>query len=206
MSYIQQRSWADSFNDQLKIEAGEFIYANRLLDIQTRLGTQNEDMRLGVDAVSSFDNITWAYRVRKSGASAYFNNEFTLRYREFDKLLDGNFAQYMIYALEDKANPLQLHKVKLIDMNLAAEQINADEDLKDKILATEISYSANQNSFLCMKYSFFSPSIVIDEAILSPFNRLSDGNLGEGMGEYSKPARIALKGPYKASLSCSWAS
>jgi len=184
MSYIQQRSWADSFNDQLKIEAGEFIYANRLLQLETRLSSIHEDQRMGKDAVTSCHPISWAFRCRRSSAERYYENEFTLRYREFDKLLDGHYANYMLYGLEDKANPLQLSKVKLIDMNLAAEQINNSEELKDRILATEISYSENQNSFLCMKYSFFSPSIIIDEAILtrqaclaSPYSGLSTPNL-----------------------------
>jgi len=202
MSYQQQRAFANSFDKEFINHAGDFIYANRLLEIQTRLSTAREDQRLGMDAISSFDNITWAFRVRKSSAASYYNNEFTLRYREFDKLLDGHYANYMLYGLEDKANPLQLSKVKLIDMNLAAEQINADEDLKDRILATEISYSANQNSFLCMKYSFFSPSIVIDEAILtrqaclaSPYSGLSTPNLSNGIGEQVRPPRIASTVP-----------
>lgn len=195
MSYIQQRSWADSFNGQLTTSAEDFIYSNRLLDIQTRMSTANEDQRLGIDAVSSFDNITWAFRVRAAKAYKYWANEFTLRYRELDKVCAGTYADYLIYGLEDANNPLMLSKVKLLDIRSVAKQLNKDEDLKDRVLGTEVTYNSSQNSFLCLRYSWFPEPIVIDEAILSPYNSLSDDSLGVGIGEYGKPARIALKQP-----------
>lgn len=199
MSYQIQRAYADSFNQQLSSSAEEFIYSQRLLELETRLSTKLEDQRQGTDAVTSANPITWAYRVRKPSAERYFHQEATLRYREFDKLLSGSYADYMIYGLEDQDSPLKLAKVKLLDMNLAAQQIRDDENLKDKILATEVSYSGSQNSFLCLRYSYFPEPIEIQQLDLRPFGGLSASYPSQPIAEYSKAPRISLKPP-------SWAS
>lgn len=153
-TYEKERAYADSFDSRFQKIALEAVYDNRLLDLSVRLATAYEDMRQAKDAIIESKQVTIGHRVRRASAKRFWGQDWTIRYpSEFNKLMNGIFPDILLYALEDGEGGFD--DVIVIDNRSVYKQLKGDDNLLQKVLATE------HNGMVCPRFSWFSTPVVL---------------------------------------------
>ena len=130
--YQTKRERSDLYLSAMNQKACETMILNNLLPIYFRNPTKAEDMRQGIDMHVDTDHVTLAYRTRSHRYKYFYLGGFTLRDTEIPKVMAGNYAHYLFYALEHPTNVGELESGILIDMREVGWQLEAYPHLLDE--------------------------------------------------------------------------
>jgi hypothetical protein len=157
----------------MNLVAGEFVYRKRLAKFKYTESSVEVDRNEGIDVFCEAESgIAFAYRVVRSSRSGFFDTDFTVRYTnsmqglpsEWEKILEGCYASYMIVGLQHPEDALELSKAKLIDVDLLRFQVQEFEGLRQRLEATAIEVRGEPGKFfLALPYGEFPDNVVIDE-------------------------------------------
>lgn len=115
--YQKQRARSDEYIPAMNKMAGEIMVLNNLLPIYFVNPTVAEDQREGIDMHVITDKVTLAYRTRSSRYKNFYLEAFTLRNpTELKKVIEGAYADYLLYAVTHPKNPGELESGILINM------------------------------------------------------------------------------------------
>lgn len=153
-SYDKFRKRSDAYIPAMNQMAGEILIQKNLLPIFFQLPTKHEDMRNGIDMHVVTDKLTLAYRTRSNRYSYFYKAAFTLRAStELQKVLEGNYAAYLLYALEHPKNPGELESGILIDMREVGWQLREYPHL--------IEQASRHNDLIEFEFVAFPTSVVV---------------------------------------------
>lgn len=128
--YEKYRKRSDLYIPVMNQMAVEILIVSNLLPIYFVEPTKAEDMRHGIDQHVVPEPVTLAHRTRANRYKNYYKAGFTLRYpNEVRKVAAGDYADYLLYAIEHSTEPGKLESGILIDMRQVGWQLRAYPNL-----------------------------------------------------------------------------
>lgn len=150
--YQTKRERSDLYVPAMNQMACETMILNNLLPIYFRNPTKAEDMRQGIDMHVDTEHVSLAYRTRSHRFKYFFLGGFTLRDTEIQKVMKGNYASYLFYALEHPSDIGELESGILIDMREVGWQLKTYPWLLDE--------ASKNGSMVEFQYTVFPYQIV----------------------------------------------
>lgn len=173
MTYQADRQFSDTMLPALNDAAKELVYRNRLANLTFTEAPVEIDQNDGIDMFCEMESkIVFAYRVSRNNRINFFLSDFTVRYTnqregslsEWEKMLSGRYASYMLAGIQHEDVLDQLQRVILIDVNAMREQVLSNPALKAQIESMKKENGSEPGKFfLPIPYKIFTPSIIIDQ-------------------------------------------
>lgn len=146
--YQKQRKRSDLYLPAMNQLAANILFQDALISVNFIPPTAFQDQRLGTDMFMEVDRIRLAYRTRSHKYMRYFLEGFTLRTpSELEKVKQGIYADYLLYAVEHPTNLGELDAGVLIDMKSVGAQLNTYPEILQKAVKGDGFIDINYDAF-----------------------------------------------------------
>lgn len=167
MVSLPQKRWADRYHEEIQFHLTEWAWNLRLAKMNVIPAPLEADRQQGQDYIATFNDVSFAARVRRWQHRYYFGEDFTFRYKnrygidtEWQKLLTGKHPPY--YGIFLVGEDEHVRHGKLLDLTKVHNELVSRPDLLAKALSSVRHNGSEQaKEFLALRYDWFD-DIVID--------------------------------------------